>query len=79
MKLSKLYSNQDNLFEPIIFNDGLNIILGEMRLPENLDKDSHNLGKTTLGLLIDYCLLKGRSNSFFYLNILINLKTSHFF
>ena len=65
MKLSKLYSNQDNLFEPIIFNDGLNIILGEMRLPDNPNKDSHCLGKSILGLLIDYCLLKGRSSSFF--------------
>lgn len=65
MKLSKLYSNQDRLFEPIIFNDGLNIILGEIRLPENLDKDTHCLGKSILGLLIDYCLLKGRSKDFF--------------
>jgi uncharacterized protein YydD (DUF2326 family) len=65
MKLSKLYSNQDKLFKPIIFNDGLNIIIGEIRLPENQDKDTHNLGKSLLGLLIDYCLLKGRSNKFF--------------
>jgi uncharacterized protein YydD (DUF2326 family) len=65
MKLSKLYSNKDSLFKPIIFNEGLNIILGEIRLPENQDKDTHNLGKSLLGLLIDYCLLKGRDKNFF--------------
>ena len=79
MKLSKLYSNQDNLFEPIVFNDGLNIILGEMRLPENLDKDSHNLGKTTLGLLIDYCLLKSRSKNFFLFKHFDEFKDFTFF
>ncbi len=65
MKISKLYSNLDEKMEPILFNDGLNIVLGEIRLPENKDKDTHNLGKTTLGLLIDYCLLKGRSKTSF--------------
>lgn len=44
---------------------GLNVILGEIRLPENKDKDTHNLGKSTLASLIDFCLLKGKSKSFF--------------
>jgi uncharacterized protein YydD (DUF2326 family) len=45
-------------FEPILFNRGLNIIMGEIRLPENMEKDTHNLGKSTLASLLDYCLLK---------------------
>lgn len=65
MKLSKIYTNKPEKFEPIEFNDGLNIILGEMRLPENKDKDTHNLGKTTLLTLIDFCLLKKKASSFF--------------
>jgi len=34
-------------------------------VPANRDLDTHNLGKTTVGQLIDYCLLKGKSSSFF--------------
>jgi uncharacterized protein YydD (DUF2326 family) len=65
MKLSKLYSNRHNSFPPIRFNDGLNVVLAEIRDPENLNKDTHNLGKTTIAQIIDFCLLKKRSASFF--------------
>tara|TARA_R110001599_G_scaffold158086_1_gene344606 strand:+ start:8153 stop:9940 length:1788 start_codon:yes stop_codon:yes gene_type:complete len=65
MKLSKIYSNQPHRFTPIFFNDGLNVVLGEIRMKENLDRDTHNLGKSTLGKLIDFCLLKGRNPKFF--------------
>ncbi len=65
MKISKLYSNEPLLFKEIKFNAGLNVILGEIRLEENQDKDTHNLGKTTVGRLIDFCLLSKRSKSFF--------------
>lgn len=65
MKLSKLYSNKYREFEPILFRKGLNIILGEIRLKDNKDKDTHNLGKSTFGQLLDFCLLKGKSKSFF--------------
>ncbi|WP_314507516.1 DUF2326 domain-containing protein [uncultured Microbacterium sp.] len=65
MKLSKLYSNQPELFQSIEFNPGLNVVLAEIRLPENLDRDTHNLGKTTVGTLIDFCLLSGRDNTMF--------------
>jgi len=65
MILTKLYSNMEQKFETIEFNRGLNIILGEIRIPENQEKDTHNLGKSTLGLLLDYCLLKGKSKEFF--------------
>lgn len=65
MKLSKLYSNFDDVFEPIEFRPGLNVVLAEIRLPENRDKDTHNLGKTTLGILIDFCLLAGKHPQMF--------------
>lgn len=58
MKLSKLYSNKPQVFKETVFRDGLNVILAEIRLPENRGLDTHNLGKTTVGRLIDFCLLK---------------------
>lgn len=65
MKLSKLYCNKPDLFGPIEFRAGLNVVLAEIRLPQNKDKDTHNLGKTTLGRVIDYCFLSGRDPKFF--------------
>lgn len=65
MQLSRLYSNEATEFAPIDFRDGLNLIVAEIRIPANRDLDTHNLGKTTLGQLIDYCLLKGKSPKFF--------------
>lgn len=65
MKLSKLYSNETRIFEPVFFQNGLNVVIAEIRLPQNRDKDTHNLGKTTLGRLLDFCLLAGRDNNFF--------------
>lgn len=65
MKLSKLYTNKSDLFEPV-FKAGLNVIYGEIRLPENKTKDTHNLGKSTLGRVIDFTLLsKERDPKFF--------------
>ena len=65
MKLSRLYSNQPEIFAPIHFNEGLSAILAEIRVPENRALDTHNVGKTTVGQLIDFCLLKGKDQSFF--------------
>lgn len=65
MKLSRIYCNKPDLFGPIEFSAGLNVVLAEIRQPENQDKDTHNLGKTTLGRLIDYCFLAGREPKFF--------------
>ena len=65
MKLSKLYSNAPNLFTAIEFTPELNVVFAEIRLPENLDRDTHNLGKTTLGRLIDFGFLAGRDPNFF--------------
>lgn len=65
MKLSRLYSNRPDLFDPIEFVPGLNVVMGEIRLPENRSRDTHNLGKTTLGRLLDFCLLAKRDPKFF--------------
>lgn len=65
MKLSKLYSNKPGLFEPVDFVQGLNVVMAEIRLPENRQKDTHNLGKTTLGRLLDFGFLAGRDAKFF--------------
>lgn len=65
MKLSRIYCNKPDLFGPIDFRAGLNVVMAEIRLPENRDKDTHNLGKTTLGKLIDFCFLSGRDPKFF--------------
>jgi uncharacterized protein YydD (DUF2326 family) len=65
MKLSRLYSNQPNLFDAIDFVPGMNVVLAQIRLPENMKKDTHNLGKTTIGRLIDFCFLSKRDEEFF--------------
>ena len=65
MKLSRLYSNKPDLFEPVDFVPGLNVVLAEIRLPENRSKDTHNLGKTTLGRLLDFGFLAERHANFF--------------
>lgn len=83
MKLSQLYANKQ--FKSIIFNDGLNLILAKVTKKLDLNKDSHNLGKTTLITVLDFMLLKGLSDEHifkkygeqftgyvFYLEILLN-------
>lgn len=65
MKLSRLYTNKPDRFESIDFLQSLNVILAEIRLPENRAKDTHNLGKTTIGRLLDFCFLSGRDPRFF--------------
>lgn len=65
MKLSRLYSNKSELFEPVDFSQGLNVVMAEIRLPENRKKDTHNLGKTTLGRLLDFGFLAKRDPKFF--------------
>lgn len=65
MKLSKLYSSKPDVFEPVDFVPGLNVVMAEIRLPENRNKDTHNLGKTTLGRLLDFGFLSGKDPKFF--------------
>lgn len=64
MQISRIYSNRDDIFTPVDFNFGerstdLNVVLGEIRHPSDHQRDSHNLGKTTLLHLIDFLMLKG--------------------
>jgi len=65
MKLSRLYTDQSDLFDPIDFVPTLNVVMAEIRLPENRDKDTHNLGKTSLGRLLDFAFLSKRNPKFF--------------
>ena len=79
MKLSRLYTNKPDLFEPVDFVQGLNVVIAEIRLPENRDKDTHNLGKTTLGRLLDFGFLAGRDPKFFLFKHLDLFKDFIFF
>ena len=79
MKLSRLYTNKPDLFEPVDFVQGLNVVIAEIRLPENRDKDTHNLGKTTLGRLLDFGFLAGRDSKFFLFKHLDLFKDFIFF
>src|ERR1039457_709388 len=79
MKLSRLYSNRPDLFMPVDFVPGLNVVMAEIRLPENKNKDTHNLGKTTLGRLLDFSFLAGRDPKFFLFKYLDLFKDFIFF
>ena len=65
MRLSELYSNKPEKFNKALFSQNLNVILAEIRIPENRKKDTHNLGKTTFGRLLDFCFLSKRKKDFF--------------
>lgn len=79
MKLSKLYCNKPDIFGPIDFVGGLNTVIAEIRLPENKAKDTHNLGKTTLGKLLDFCFLLGKDQRFFIFKHLDRFKEFVFY
>ena len=65
MKLVRLYSNETGIFPEIPFRPGLNVILAEVRAPEDDTKSDHNLGKTLLARLLDFMLLKEVGADFF--------------
>ena len=68
MKLVKIYSN-DKRFKPIFFNEGFNIIYGnvEQKINDKTGKVSeHNLGKTAFIYLIDFLLLKKQTKKTFF-------------
>ena len=84
MKLHKLYSS-DTRFHRITFKDGLNIVIGKVSHPREMEKDSHNLGKSTLIDVLDFMLLKAIDKNhifkkysqifdghIFYLELLLN-------
>ncbi len=58
MKLSRLYTNDDSVFAPIDFLEGLNAIVARIQHPTDDEKSSHCLGKTLIIDVIDFCLLK---------------------
>ncbi len=57
MKLSSVYTNKPKIFSRINFDEGFNIIFAKVKDPTAKEKDSHNLGKTFLIKVIDFCLL----------------------
>lgn len=65
MKLNKLYSS-DARFHNMTFNSGLNVVLGKVMRREEKQKDSHNLGKSTLIYLLDFMLLKNIDRTHFF-------------
>lgn len=69
MKITRLYSNKPEIFQPIEFNLGLSAVVAEIHAPDVRDIDTHNLGKTKLGELIDFCLLKQKSKSQFLFSV----------
>ncbi len=60
MKLCKVYSNAP--FHNVEFSSGLNVIIGSISNREDLEMDTHNLGKSLLLKVIDFLLLKGINN-----------------
>ena len=79
MKLSRLYSNRSEVFAPIEFTPGLNVVVAEIRLPGNRDKDTHNLGKTTLGRVLDFAFLANRDPDFFLFKHIATFKDYFFY
>ena len=57
MKLSKIYTNNSS-FKTITFNEGFNVVYGDVEDSKTNKVQEHNLGKTSLINLIDFLLLK---------------------
>lgn len=57
MKLSRLYCSDFEVFSDINFNAGLNVVFARVKDYSAQNQDSHNLGKTFLTRIIDFCLL----------------------
>ena len=87
MRLMRLYSNKENIFKTLVFNSGVNAIVGTVREESKSSGDdkkhSHNLGKSTLAKVIDFCLICDHQKHFllsveqlkefeFYLEIYLN-------
>ncbi len=65
IKLIKLYSSND-IFDPIIFDDGINLILGEKFEDEQnkrVGKKTNGVGKSMAIQFIDFCLLSDYDKS----------------
>ncbi len=57
MRLVRLASSDPEIFPTIEFRRGLNVVFARVTDPKDLDRDSHNLGKTFLVSVIDFALL----------------------
>ncbi|HUP65809.1 MAG TPA: DUF2326 domain-containing protein [Thermoanaerobaculia bacterium] len=57
MKLSALYANDADVFPPILFANGFNVVFAQVREPKRSTLDSHNLGKTFLASVLNFALL----------------------
>ncbi|HIF9244724.1 TPA: DUF2326 domain-containing protein [Photobacterium damselae] len=67
ISLSKLYSNKDDIFPPIKFHNGLNIVYASVSKDKKSSKNhSHSVGKTTLLEVIDYLLVKKIDKKHFF-------------
>jgi uncharacterized protein YydD (DUF2326 family) len=86
MKLSQLYTNKEEIFPTIRFLEGFNVVFARVKNPLRKDKDSHNLGKTFLADVIDYCFLsdlpkdhafKGNSDLFKDFIFFLEVKTNN--
>ena len=55
----KSLQSQPEIFEPIFFKSGINIITGEGSITDNnkLSKKTNGVGKTLLLAFIDFCFL----------------------
>ena len=82
MKIIQIYCNKEN-FKTVKFKEKFNLVVGRIKHEKNLEKDSHNLGKTSLIEIIDFLLLKeidknhflknGKFNDYiFYIEIMLN-------
>lgn len=78
MKLSKLYSN-DPRFHNIEFTSGINIVLGKVTQRYDMQRDSHNLGKSTLVTLLDFMLLKELTQQHIFRRFIDQFSTHVFF
>lgn len=78
MKILQIYSNNEK-FKWVKFNEHLNVILGKTNDRKKTDKDTHNLGKSTLIAVIDFMLLKEISTNDFFKKNYSLLKDFTFF
>jgi len=61
--LKKLYSDTE-LINPVVFKEGINIILG--RYSRSTNKEINGIGKSTLVRLIDYCFLSTKAKNDYF-------------
>jgi len=57
MKFASIYSNKEEVFPKILFNQGFNVVFAQVKDPKVKDNDSHNLGKSFFIQVLDFVLL----------------------